>query len=314
VHVVSVVRIKKVGVVGAGTMGHQIAQVSAQAGYEVVLVDVAKEILDKALNRIRSNIEVLKENGVKVPPTEEVLSRITGTTNLEDVRDADLIIEAVPEDLKLKQEVFSKLDKIVPQHSILASNTSSLRIRDLALSTSRPDKVLGLHFFSPVYIIPVVEVVKTDLTSKESLDYAINYVKSLGKHPLVCKDVPGFILNRVTCALGALTASLLDEGLVEDPVALDLAIRLVIGLRLPFTGPLQIMDLGGLDVWLSVLESLYKQLNDPRYKPPRILEEKVRRGELGFKTGKGFYQYTDDSVIKYRDKMMIKLAKDLGYL
>lgn len=313
-HMVNVVRIKKVGVVGAGTMGHQIAQVSAQAGYEVVLVDIAKEILDKALNRIRSNIEVLKENGVKVPPTEEVLSRITGTTNLEDVRDADLIIEAVPEDLKLKQEVFSKLDKIVPQHSILASNTSSLRIRDLALSTSRPDKVLGLHFFSPVYIIPVVEVVKTDLTSKESLDYAINYVKSLRKHPLVCKDVPGFILNRVTCALGALTASLLDEGLVEDPAALDLAIRLVIGLRLPFTGPLQIMDLGGLDVWLSVLESLYKQLNDPRYKPPRILEEKVRRGELGFKTGKGFYQYTDDSIIKYRDKMMIKLAKDLGYL
>jgi len=311
---VNVMRIKKVGVVGAGTMGHQIAQVSAQAGYEVVLVDIAKEILDKALNRIRSNIEVLKENGVKVPPTEEVLSRITGTTNLEDVRDADLIIEAVPEDLKLKQEVFSKLDKIVPQHSILASNTSSLRIRDLALSTSRPDKVLGLHFFSPVYIIPVVEVVKTDLTSKESLDYAINYVKSLRKHPLVCKDVPGFILNRVTCALGALTASLLDEGLVEDPAALDLAIRLVIGLRLPFTGPLQIMDLGGLDVWLSVLESLYKQLNDPRYKPPRILEEKVRRGELGFKTGKGFYQYTDDSIIKYRDKMMIKLAKDLGYL
>lgn len=304
----------KIGVIGAGTMGHQIAQVSAQAGYKVVLVDIAKEIIDRAFNRIRSNIEMLREEGVHVPPPEEVLSRISGSTMLEDVADADLVIEAVPEDLKLKQEVFSRLDKLVPQHTVLTSNTSSLRIRDIALSTSRPDRVLGLHFFSPVYIIPVVEVVRTDLTSQESLDYAVNYVRSLKKHPLICKDVPGFILNRVTCALGALTCSLLDEGLVDNPADLDLAIRLVVGIRLPFTGPLQIMDLGGLDVWLTVLESLYKQLGNPCYKPPRILKEKVERGELGLKTGRGFFQYVDDSVIRYRDKMMIKLLKNMGHL
>lgn len=306
--------IKVIGVVGAGYMGHQIAQVSAQVGYKVILVDISTDIVNKALSRIRSNIKWLKENGVDLPEPEDVISRISATTDLNDVSTADLIIEAIPEDLKLKQDLFSKLDKIVSHHTILATNTSSLRVKDIALSTSRPDRVLGLHFFAPVYIIPVVEVVKTDLTSQEGLDKAINYVRSLKKHPLVCKDSPGFILNRVYCALGNIAITLLEEGLVDNPADLDLAIRLVIGTRLPFLGPLQLLDLNGLDVVLSTYEYLYKQLNDPRYKPPNILKEKVMRGELGLKSGKGFYQYTDDSIIKYRDKMMIKLLRELGYL
>jgi len=280
--------IRKIAVVGGGAMGSGIAYICAAKGYQVSLTDVTEELLKKGINRIREMIVTGVSRGKFTPKdAEEVMKKIKGTTNIaEAAKDVDIVIEAVYEDIKVKQEIFKKLDENCPAHSILASNTSALSIAEMAQVTNRPDKVIGLHFFNPPYTMKLVEVVTGSQTSEETRKIADAFVRGLGKETVTVKDSPGFIVNRLVLPMLNEAAYLLYEGkaTVED---IDKAATL--GMNFP-VGPFRLADYVGLDIALAVLEHLYEAFG-AKFKPCPILVEKVKSGQLGMKTRKGFYDY-----------------------
>ncbi|MCG2863287.1 MAG: 3-hydroxyacyl-CoA dehydrogenase/enoyl-CoA hydratase family protein [Vulcanisaeta sp.] len=282
-------QIRRVAVIGAGTMGHGIAEVSALAGYEVVMVDVSQDILNKALERIKWSLDKLAERGtISKERVGEVMGRIkTSLSIAEAVRDADLMIEAVPEKLDLKKQVFAEADKYAPPHAILATNTSSLPITEIASATKRPDKVVGIHFFNPPVLMPLVEVIKGAQTSDETARRSYEFVKSLGKEPImVNKDVPGFVVNRILIALNS-AACLLVANNQYSVVEIDSAVKYRAGLPM---GIFELQDFTGIDV--GYLVGLAVAERDPMLRVPcPLLEDLYKKGWLGQKSGRGFYEY-----------------------
>jgi len=280
--------IKKIGVVGCGSMGAGISQISAQSGYDVVVREVNEDLLNKGLASINKVLSRSVEKGkIKQEDMDTALGRIKGTTNMEEFSECDLVIEVVVENMDLKREVFKELDKICPKHAILASNSSCLSIVDIATATSRPDKVLGLHFFFPVPLMVLLEIVKTITTSDETLETAKDFGESLGKTVVVAKDTPGFITNRLFIPY-MLNAIRLYEAGVASREDIDTAMKL--GFNYPM-GPLTLADFTGTDIVLFVANAMYEELKDPALIPPTILKKMVAAGWLGRKTGKGFYDY-----------------------
>lgn len=279
-----------VTVVGAGTMGHGIAQVAAMAGASVTLVDRSRALVDEGLARIRANLEAGVARG-KVDPDarEATLARVRGETDTgAAAAGAALVIEAVPERLSLKRAVFEAVESAAPEHAILASNTSSLSVSALQEGRRRPERIVGLHFFNPVHIMKLVEVVRGERTAGEVVDAAVAFSRWIGKEPIVVRDAPGFASSRLGVALGLEAMRMVEEG-VASPADIDTAMTL--GYRHPM-GPLRLTDLVGLDVRLHIAEYLHERLGE-RFRPPAILREKVERGELGQKTGRGFFRWDD---------------------
>ncbi len=280
--------VKKVGVVGAGTMGSGIAQVVASNGREVVLLDVSDSALDRGMKAIGNSLgRLVKKGDIKEEDSKSILSRIKTTTRFEDLADTDLVIEAVFEDLNVKKETFKKLDATTRPDIILATNTSSLPIIEIAVSTKRPDKVIGMHFFNPVPLMKLVEIIKGLATSEETVQFAYDFAMALGKEPVNAKDVPGFIVNRVLMPMLNEAVFALEEG-VGTPEDIDKAMKL--GTNQPI-GPLALIDLIGLDVTLNVIDVLYREFKDPKFRAAPLLRQMVRAGWLGRKTGRGFYRY-----------------------
>jgi len=281
--------IKKIGVVGCGLMGSGISQVCAQSGYQVVVSEINDELLNKGLASISSFLTRNVNKGrVSQEDKEATLARIKGTTNSEDFADCDLIIEASIENMDVKKKIFAELDKICSKDTILATNTSCLSIIDMAAVTDRPEKVLGIHFFNPVPLMKLLEIVKTIVTGDETIEVGKEFGKSIGKTTIIAPDAPGFIVNRLLLPFMLGACRMLETGLAtkED---IDAGVRL--GLGHPM-GPLALADLIGMDTVLYIANAIHEELKDPLYAPPIILKKMVAAGWLGRKTGKGFYEYT----------------------
>ncbi len=282
---------KTVFVVGAGLMGSGISQVSAQAGYEVYMCDISEEILKKAMKNIEWSLNKFAEKGRVIEPVGDILGRIKPVLDYSEASGADIVIEAVFEDLALKQDVFKKIGEISPSDCIMATNTSAISVTELAAVTRNPERVLGLHFFSPVPMMDAVEVIRAFTTADEVFSRAIGFVKSIGKEPiLVHRDIPGFLLNRINLPSTVEAMKLVEAGVatVED---IDKGIKLAFGRKM---GIFETGDMVGLDVTYGALMALYEETKDPRWYPPEILRRKVRVGHLGKKTGIGWYVYDND--------------------
>mgnify|MGYP005840890361 CR=1 FL=1 len=281
--------VKTITVVGAGTMGHGIAQVAAMAGYQVQLVDISEEVLAAAQARIEKNLQKGVQLGkVDESLAKESLKRIALSTNLESAAStADLVIEAVPEEIALKLEIFARLDKACPPHTILATNTSTMSPSEMGSATGRPDKVIAMHFFNPVHLMRLVEVVRALDTSDETCQTALAVAHQMGKETVVVNESPGFVTSRMSALVGNEAFYMLMEG-VASAEDIDRAIKL--GLNYPM-GPLELGDLVGLDVRLRNLEYLHKMLGE-RFRPCPLLVKYVQAGRLGRKTGRGVYDYT----------------------
>ncbi|PFE02908.1 3-hydroxybutyryl-CoA dehydrogenase [Bacillus cereus] len=278
-----------VGIVGAGTMGSGIANLAAMSGLNVILRDVEEKYLQHAIAKIEKFIDrSISKGKMTVEQKEEVMERITVTTDLEDMKEVDIVIEAIIEDLELKKEVFSKLDEIVPENVILATNTSSMSITAIAEATKRPERVAGMHFFNPAQIMKLVEVVRGYKTSNETVEEIKTFSKKLNKETVeVKKDTPGFIVNRIMIPQFIEAIKLLEEG-VASPEDIDKAVTL--GLNYPM-GPFALQDYAGVDIGLHVMDYFYEEFKDNRFAPPVLLKSLVRAGRLGRKTGAGFYDY-----------------------
>ncbi|MCB9008250.1 MAG: 3-hydroxybutyryl-CoA dehydrogenase [Ardenticatenaceae bacterium] len=278
----------KVAVIGAGTMGAGIAQVSALAGYAVILYDVADDLLARSLDGIRASIEKGVARGkVDTAVAQTANNAFQLTTSLETAAQADLIIEAAPEKLALKRDIFATLDAAAPAHTILSSNTSSLSISAIGGATQRADRVVGVHFFNPAHIMKLVEIIRGDFTSDETVTAVQDYVARVGKTAVLCKDTPAFIVNRVARPFYGEAFRLLGEN-ATDPATLDKLMR-SIGFRM---GPFELIDLIGCDVNLAVTQSVYDAyFQEPKYRPHPIQRRMVESGRLGRKTGSGFYKY-----------------------
>jgi len=287
--------IKKIFIVGAGLMGSGIAQVCAQSGINVILNDISKEAIDKGLKDIAWSVSKFIEKGNLSEDKETILNRIKTDDDFSSAADADLAIEAVFEKLELKQEIFRKLDEACQQNTILASNTSAIPITELGSMTKRPEKVLGIHFFSPVPMMPVAEIIRGIGTTEETILVGIDFVKSIGKEPIrVESDVAGFLLNRINFPSTIEAIRLVEQGIgtIED---IDKGMRLAFGRRM---GPFETGDMVGLDVTYGALMACYEETKDPRFYPPQLLRRKVKAGHLGRKTGKGWYEYNEDGTRK----------------
>ena len=282
--------IQRVGVVGFGLMGSGIAQVCAQAGYDVLVREVEERFLEKGYERIDSSLaRLVKGQKLAEADAKAARGRIRGTTTLGELRDRELVIEAVIEKIEAKREVWSELDRVCPPETIFTSNTSSLTIVEMAAGTKRPEKFAGLHFFNPAPVMPLVEIVRAITTSDETVETLRGFVASLGKTGVVCKDTPGFIVNRlmVPYLLGAIRA--LEQG-VASAEEIDQAVKL--GLRHPM-GPFELLDYTGLDINLHVAEIFFDEFKDPNMAPPALLKRMVLAGRLGAKSGRGFYEYDE---------------------
>lgn len=282
---------KTVGIVGCGLMGSGIAQISAQAGYKTIVREVNDELLKKGLGKIE---DFLSKGVAKGKVTEEqkkaVLANLSGTTRLADLKDADIVIEAAIESIALKKELFGELDRLCPEQTIFASNTSSLTITEMAAATKRPDRFVGLHFFNPVPLMKLVEVVRTIATSQATFDAAFAFAKTLGKEPIACKDNSGFVVNLL------LVPYLLDAiRAVENGVASieDIDKGMMLGCGYPM-GPLTLLDFVGLDTTYYIANIMFEEYREAKYAPPPLLRKMVLAGLLGKKTGKGFYDYSGE--------------------
>ncbi|MDO8692118.1 MAG: 3-hydroxyacyl-CoA dehydrogenase family protein [Dehalococcoidia bacterium] len=307
--------IKRAVVVGGGVMGSGIALVCART-MPVDLVDVSPEALNLSMTRARSYAAAMVENEAWTEPQgQEALGRINLTTDMAAaLKGASLVMEAVPENMDLKKDVFRRMDSLAPSGTVLASNTSSFRIGEIASATNRPDKVIGIHWINPPYIMPIVEIVRPDGASQETLDLAVGFIRRLGWVPVVSKDVPGFIINRFQHALVNIALSLVEDGVasIED---IDTACRLSFALRLPMYGPLKSHDLAvNKKTSLATQEYIYQETGHPIYKPSPLLRQKVEAGELGILTGKGWYDYSGQSLEelqKTRDHQIIQMLRFL---
>jgi 3-hydroxybutyryl-CoA dehydrogenase len=281
--------IKQVGVIGCGLMGAGIAQVAAQAGFPTLVVEASQALLDRGLGRVRATLATLADKGKLEPGARDAaLGNLTGSTRLEDLKGADLVIEAITENQPLKNETFVRLDAICPRHAILASNTSSCNVTAMAAATRRPAQVVGLHFFNPVPLMKLVEVVSTILTDAAAVKTATEWVRAIGKTPVQTRDSTAFIVNRLLVPYLLDAIRVYESGLatLED---IDQAMKLGCGYPM---GPFTLLDLVGLDTTMYVAEVMFDEFREPRYAPPPLLKRMVMAGHLGRKTGKGFYSYT----------------------
>jgi 3-hydroxybutyryl-CoA dehydrogenase len=288
-------KINKILIVGSGLMGSGIAQVCAQAGFNVYLHDVAREQLEKALKNIEWSVAKFIDKGKLQEDKQSILNRIQLIDEMQSAADVDLAIEAVFERLELKQEIFADLDRILAPGSMIASNTSAIPITELAAITSRPEKVLGLHFFSPVPMMDAVEVIKGAATADATAQAGKTFVQTIGKEPImVNRDVAGLVINRINFPSTMEAMRLVEEGVatVED---IDKGLRLAAGRRM---GIFETGDMVGLDVTYGALMAMYRETGDPRWFPPLLLRRKVKAGHLGRKTGKGWYEYNADGSRK----------------
>jgi 3-hydroxybutyryl-CoA dehydrogenase len=280
--------IKKVGVIGCGQMGGGIARVCAQSGYPVAVSEANETLLEKGLNALKTSLEKdVSKQRITRQDADALLARISGTTRTEDLTGCDLVVEAVIENLDLKKKIFTNLDKTCPPQTILATNTSSLSVSEIASAAGRKDKILGMHFFNPVPVMMLLEIVKTSATSEETLDTCKAFGKSLGKTVITAPDTAGFIVNRlmVPQILNAINMFASGSATAED---IDNGMKL--GLNHPL-GPLSLADLIGLDTVLAMAESMHDNFNENQYVPPPLLKKMVAEGRLGRKTGQGFYKY-----------------------
>ncbi len=281
-------KIRKVGIAGSGTMGSGIAQLVAASGYRVVLIDLNDELLKKAVSRIEKNLlRLVEKDKITKKIKQQIVSRIITSTNLEELGDCDLVIEAVSENINIKKQLFEKLDTILKKGCIIASNTSTLPIIQLAMITNRPENVVGIHFFNPAPVMKLVEIIKSLTTSDQTVQKAKEFTLSLGKDPVITKDRPGFIVNRILLPMLNEAVFALEEGM---GTAQDIDKAMKLGTNHPM-GPLELIDLIGLDVILDILDVLFEEFKDPKYRACPLLRQMVRAGHLGRKSGKGFHDY-----------------------
>jgi len=286
--------IKKVGVIGCGLMGRGIAQVCAAAGYETVVREVAQEPLDKGLGAIKKGLDRLVEKGkIDEATRDATLGNLRGTVDLADLADADIVIEAIVEDIGAKNELFGALDAMCPEHTIFASNTSSLTVTEMAAATNRPDRFVGLHFFNPVPVMKLVEVVRTGATSDAAFDRMFAFAESVGKKPVACRDNSGFIVNRllVPYMLDAIRAYEEGIGSIED---IDKAMTLGTGYPM---GPFVLGDFVGLDTLYYITEIMYDEYREKRFASPPLLKRMYLAGYHGRKVGRGFYDYSGEAPV-----------------
>jgi 3-hydroxybutyryl-CoA dehydrogenase len=284
----------KVAVLGAGTMGHGIAQVSAMADHSVTIRDIERDFVDDGIDAIEENLQGGVERD-KITEDEKAaaLDRISGTTDLaEAVSDADLVVEAVPEDVDLKRQTFEEIEQSAPEDAIIASNTSSLPVTEIVSALSDPGRGIGLHFFNPVHIMQLVEVVVGEQTDDGTVAFATDYIEDIGKTAIEVRDTAGFASSRLGVALGVEAMRMVEEGVASPP---DIDQSMELGYNHPM-GPVELGDVVGLDVRLDILEHLREELGE-RFRPPQILRRKVRAGKLGKKTGEGFYVWEDGEIV-----------------
>jgi len=299
----SAIPIKKVGVLGLGLMGHGIAQISAENGFEVIALEQQQSFLDTGLNRIKGSLTKISEKQVQAGKLDKdkaasfvssTFSRIKPTLNIQDLAECDLIVEAIIENLELKKKVAADLGKIAKDGAIIASNTSSLPIIDIAKASGKPSHLVGIHFFNPVQIMKLVEVVRTNETKPEAFDAAFGWVKKIGKVPIACNDTPGFIVNRLLVPYLTQALLLLERG---DGSKEDIDTGMKLGAGHPM-GPIQLADYVGLDTCLNILLGWKEKFpNEPAFQVPNILKEKVSQGKLGRKSGEGFYKWQGDKLV-----------------
>jgi 3-hydroxybutyryl-CoA dehydrogenase len=296
---------KCVGVIGAGLMGHGIAQIFARRGYSVALMDVKEELLSKALEGVRSNLTLMAEKGIgSREDIDFTLSRITTTVDMAEAADgAHCVIEAVFENLELKQKIFQDLDVLCLEETILATNTSVISITEIAEKAEHRERIVGTHFWNPPYLIPLVEVIRGKDTADWAMDKTYDLLKEVGKHPVrVNKDVPGFVGNRLQHALWREAISIVERG-IADAATVDECIKHGFGLRLPVLGPMETADMVGTDLTLAIHDYILKHLESSP-EPSSLLKEKVADGDLGFKTGRGFQEWPPETAQEVRQSLM----------
>jgi 3-hydroxybutyryl-CoA dehydrogenase len=294
-----------IAIIGAGMMGRGIAQIFVIRGHQVSLLDVSDKVLAEAVESIRANLTLLAESGIgSVEDIEPATKRIRIARDLEDAAmDAEFVIEAVYEQLELKQKLFQKLDAICPPDTILTTNTSVISVTEIAARATRKERIVGTHFWNPPYLVPLVEVVKAEETSPQVIDLTVDLLRSVGKHPVKIKrDVPGFVGNRLQHALWREAISIVEQD-IADSATVDEVVKKGFGIRLPVLGPLENADMVGLDLTLEIHDYILKYI-ERSAEPSPLLKQKVEKEELGFKTGRGFKEWTDRDMERCKERFL----------